>query len=93
MRKEILKHYISQVRRGTITKDTTIIDFLEKMQEEDNEMVQAAKECVDKSMLTPEFIHETIDSIAVRVNMLTHLNVDMVAEFKKNREYQEDRIC
>lgn len=87
----VIRHYESIVGRGKITQKTTILDLFEKMIEEDKEMIVEGEKCLKESNLTPEFVQETIDSIAVRINMLTHLNVDFIAEYEKNVIHQECR--
>lgn len=82
------KHYNSIVKRGLITPDTTLLDFIMKIKEEYNELFI---ELIGSSMLTSETKQECMDLVAVIFNMLLHYGVDIEHEFEKNINKQLDR--
>lgn len=85
MNQLILKHYQSICSRGLINDKTTMIDFINKQAEEDLE----ANLAYQALGISPEWVQEEIDAIMVRINKLTHYNVDFVEELKKNLIHQE----
>lgn len=91
MEKLILQHYIAQVKRGKITRESTVEEFIEKLKEEFSEFIEEAMECVRSGELTPSLCHEGADVMGVLCNLFTHLNIDIIAEYKKNVAYQIDR--
>ena len=91
MKNEFQKHYEAIKARGLITDKTTIVDFLEKLVEETNEFITEAKKCTETKEITPEFVHEGMDVIGVIANCMTHLNIDVEEEFKKNVIHQQTR--
>jgi hypothetical protein len=89
MEKLFERHYLATVKRGKINERTSIYDFLEKMSEEDDEMVEEAEKLINGQ--DNDFAQETIDSIGVRMNMLKKLGYDVKKELVKNVQYQEHR--
>ena len=85
----IERHYQATKRRGKINKKTTITDFLNKMIEEDTEMIQ---ETIPFQMLeNNNLAQETVDSIMVRINMLRKQGIDFIKELEINTIWQETR--
>lgn len=90
MEKLIERHFQATIRRGKINSKTTINDFLNKMVEEDKEVL-LEKTAFDLK-LENNFVQETIDSIMVRMNMLLKLGVNIKEELEINVKYQETRF-
>lgn len=93
----IKRHHAATWERGFINPQTNLLDFERKINEEYYELRNAITEHLhdfDTSLTTidGEIIHETIDLIAVCINMLKHFGVNFMTEYKKNVEYQESRI-
>lgn len=83
------RHYQAIEKRGQITEESTINDFIDKFNEESNEMLFEKEKLFNK--LRNNFIQEVIDTIMVLINMLQFLGVNIEDEFKKNTEHQEAR--
>ena len=89
MKELILRHYIATRKRGLITNYTSMQDFLDKMQEEINEMNEAD---IYDNTIDGDMAQEAIDVVGVIFNMLHHFGYDVEAEFKYNVEHQESRV-
>ena len=88
MEKLFKTHYQATVNRGLITDRTCITEFIEKINEEFNEL----KELHDNfEANTIEFDAEAMDLICATMNMLIHYGVDIEKELLKNIETQEKR--
>jgi NTP pyrophosphatase (non-canonical NTP hydrolase) len=87
MMKELIeRHYEATRKRGLINENTGMGEFIDKMQEELDEIAN--------SYHVGEFsdsIEETIDLIAVCLNTLEHFGYDFERKYKRNVEYQEQR--
>ena len=84
------QHYNATVKRGKITADTTIPNFIKKMREE----VQEVHEGYYFNPITfddDEMASELCDVIATAANCMIHLGYNVEAEFKKNIEKQVQR--
>lgn len=82
------QHYDAIVARGKITPETRIYDFLIKIDEEilelwDSYTTSNGKEEIDEM--------EAIDVMAAVVNMLIHMNFDVVKLYEKNIKKQLNR--
>lgn len=78
-----LRHYEAIKKRGLINNKTKPEDFLEKLNEEFEELLYEDQEDL--------FIQEAIDCISVLNNMLIHMKVDIKEELLKNILVQEKR--
>ena len=89
MKELILRHYIATRKRGLITAYTSLQDFLDKFEEEVDEMHREDKydHTIDGDMA-----QEALDVVGVIFNMLHHFGFDVEYEFKSNVEHQEGRI-
>ena len=85
----LIRHYEATTKRGKITKNSTAVEFLNAAQCEDIEACIQMDE--HKGKYTPEVVQEKIDAIAVRINELTHNNIDFIGEYEKNTIHQETR--
>lgn len=85
-----IRHYKAICRRNEITKESTFINFFNDGMNKDAQLFDEAEKLNFKK-ITPEFIQKCIDAIATRINLLTHLNVDFIEEYKKNVIHQETR--
>ena len=96
MKNLIRRHQVACWERGVIRPETTVTDFLEKIDEEMDELNAAyILNKIDPDsvvIFSPEMAHEAVDLCAVVINMLTFYGVDFVDEFLKNVEYQESRV-
>ena len=87
MKELIQRHYEATRKRGCITADTDMKDFIEKMNEEFNEIEESYyKESFSDS------INETVDLIAVCLNAIHHFGFDFEELYSKNVKHQESRI-
>lgn len=87
MEELIKRHYEATRKRGCITADTDMKDFIEKMNEEFNEIEESYyKESFRDS------IYETVDLIAVCINAIHHHGFDFVDLYALNTKHQESRI-
>lgn len=87
MKEIIIQHYQATCSRGKINNKTTMIDFINKQAEEDLE----ANLAYQALGISPEWVQEEIDAIMVRINKLTHHNIDFIEELKKNLLHQQTR--
>lgn len=94
MNELIKKHYAATWGRGLISESTTMSQFIDKIGEEYEEMLNAYADGVleNEPLPTGELIHESIDLVAVIFNMLHFYGVNVDREFRKNISYQESRI-
>ena len=92
MKELLLRHYIATSKRGLISHNTTLGEFMKKISEEYHELYGEWVEDIWNIDPTPEFIHESIDLVAVILNMLKHYDIDFIEEYRKNVEHQESRI-
>jgi len=79
------QHYNATVKRGKIKPETLTLEFIEKMQEELDEIIH---EYLHEGN---NFASEIIDLMAVCGNLLIHLGFDVENEFKKNIVKQQQR--
>lgn len=94
MIKEKMKaHYAAIRERGLINPDTTIHDFMEKLEEEyielRNEYAEMNWQNIDEP--TKQFIQEATDLVMVILNMFEHYNIDFEKELVANLLIQESR--
>jgi len=89
MKALIKRHYIATRQRGLITSYTSLQDFLDKLDEEIDEMQQAD---IHEQTIDGDMAQEAMDVVGVIFNMLHHFDYDIEAEFKANVEYQESRV-
>ena len=86
--KEIIEaNYKSIVDRGFITPTTTLFEFLDKIDEEVEELNKEALKPKQYSNL-PE---ELADVIMVCLNMANHYNIDIEQEIKNKIEINKQR--
>ncbi len=83
------RHYQAIKRRGLITNKTSIKDFLNKHNEETQEMI--IESIAFKNRDKNNFIQEAIDAIMVLENMIIHLGYDIEKEKEINTIHQEKR--
>lgn len=89
MKKLFERHYQAIVKCGLIDDDTTILDFAEKIAEEQLEL--------QKELFKSFFVgsnnleQEAIDLVCSTINMLVHFGYDIEQELLKNIETQEKR--
>ena len=83
MKKLFKRHYQAIVKRGLITDETDIGDFIDKMYEELQE-IDEARRCED-------IVNEIIDLMCVCTNTLIKQRVDIEKELLKNVLIQEKR--
>lgn len=87
MKQLFKEHYQAIIKRGLITKNTHVFEFLEKLDEE----VKELNESFNYSHLDEKFVQEAIDCICVMTNMLQHFGVDIEKALKKNINFQKAR--
>jgi len=87
MKKIIEDNYKSIVDRGFITPTTTLFEFLDKLEEETEELIKEALKPKQYSNL-PE---ELADVIMVCLNMAKHYNIDIEQEIKNKIEVNKQR--
>lgn len=83
------QHYNAIEKRGKITPETTIDDFIMKMYEEIDELSDYTG--IGCKELSSDAVMEVIDVMAVCGNLLQHMGYDVEVEFKKNIEKQLNR--
>lgn len=84
----IKRHHVATWERGMIRPETSLHDFMDKIEEEFYEAKNAYKDFA----LSDELIHESVDLVATIINMLKFYNYDFIQEYRKNVEYQESRV-
>lgn len=93
MKDLLLRHYIAIKQRGLISSDTSLDQFMDKLEEEYIELRSEYANYFDEQRNPDgDFIHEAIDVVMVILNMLQHYDVDFIDELKHNVKYQESRI-
>ena len=86
MKRLLKRNYKSIVKRGLITKDTTLTDFLIKLDEEVNELnlsVDFEENTFDKL--------ELADIILTCMNMAYHYDIDIIKQLEKKIKINENR--
>ena len=78
MKKLIKRSYHAIRKRGFITDSTTKMEFIEKIYEEYDEVLQAWHSNVDTF-----YIEELTDLATVVILQIHHLGYDFIEEFKK----------
>ena len=91
------QHYQAIVDRGLINKNTPHFKFIEKIDEEINELANSLSDDFFNNAfneiitLSDESKQEAIDLICVVANMLRFYGIDIESELKKNVEVQQQR--
>ncbi len=78
------RNYYATKRRGQITIDTTSIDFLTKIEEEFDELVES---CVGNELDEKELA----DIVLVCFAMATHNKIDLLKVMEEKMKYNEKR--
>ena len=86
MKKIIKNNYISTVKRGLITSKTTKKQFIDKIEEELNELWHAFTSETNK-----EFNYELADVILVCLNLAKHFDIDIKKYLKKKIKINHKR--
>jgi len=84
MKQIIEKNYDSIIKRGLITPDTSVNEFLDKLHEECTELGHDCANGVD-------FAEELSDVILVCLNMAKHFDIDIEKELNKKIQKNYDR--
>jgi len=74
--KLIKRNYQAVVNRGLINEKTTIIDFIDKMEEEYFEVCNAHK--IGENKPNDHMTEEVFDLMVVCINFLVHYNVNLI---------------
>jgi len=77
------QNYQAVRNRGLITDDTDFYDFMEKLEEETQELSAEWLKCEGLN-LPDDFNAELIDCISVLLNMAKHYNIDVIEGLKQN---------
>jgi len=92
MKKLINDNYKSIVDRGLITPSTTLYEFLDKLDEEVEELKYSSVDYSDYN--SEKFNHvkeELADVIMVCLNMAKHYNIDIKQEIKNKIKINKQR--
>lgn len=93
MKTDLLNHYKLIKLRGLISPDTPMTAFMDKLNEEYEELWNAyADDIRDNTCPSNAFIQEGVDLVMVVLNMFQHYGIDFEEELKKNIKTQESRI-
>ena len=93
MKKLIQDHYDLIRQRGLITDHTTFDEFINKITEEYQELIDAYIDDVFvNESPSDNTIHEITDLVMVCLHCLNHFGVDFEDELKKNIEVQRKRV-
>jgi len=90
MNELIKQHYEAIKARGFITDRTSVHQFMAKLSEESDELINAYSDSIDRSP-NKAMIHEAIDLMAVIANFLYHFDIDVEKAFIENIKYQKSR--
>jgi NTP pyrophosphatase (non-canonical NTP hydrolase) len=97
MKNLINNNYDSIVKRGLITPNTNIFDFLDKLDEEVKEfkdsVVEIANTKLLKNSLFDNMNEELADIILVCLNIAKHNNIDIEKELKKKIQINYKRAA
>lgn len=85
MNELIEENYASIVRRGLITHNTTASDFIDKMKEEVEELIEANKFNMKNEA------EELADVILVCLNYAKHFNIDIEKKLKQKIQTNKTR--
>jgi NTP pyrophosphatase (non-canonical NTP hydrolase) len=95
MKKIIESNYKSIVKRGLISPSTNIYDFLDKLEEEKQELKKAVEELdSSKNVKQKHFDNineELADVILVCLNMAKHFKIDIEKELNNKIKVNEER--
>lgn len=93
MKDLLLRHYIAVKQRGLISYNTSLDQFMEKLDEEYTELLNEYADYFDEQRSPDgDFIQESIDVVMVILNMLQHYDVDVAGEIRANVRHQESRV-
>lgn len=87
----VKRHFEATKSRGLITEQTQVIEFIEKMQEEDSEALIEMIQFMFIDDRKEEMVQELIDKVMVPLNFLQHIGVDIELALCRNVMYQESR--
>lgn len=87
MKKLLDRSYQALLDRGVINSITTRGDFIEKIDEESNEI----KEAYYKALPQAKYVEELTDLATVCIMQIHHLGGDFEREFEKGVEKNENR--
>jgi len=92
--KHLIKgHYKLIKARGLIVPETTLDQFMNKMEEEYYEVMNAyADDMVDRKTPSPDLIYEMTDLVMVVMNCFQHYGVDFKEQLLKNVAVQKQRV-
>lgn len=81
---QFIDHYEAIKKRGLITPESTVHDFMDKLEEEFYELRnEYAELCLkDRNIPTTEMVSESVDLIMVLINMFQHFGYDFMQELK-----------
>ena len=86
-------HYIAIKKRGLISAETTLDQFLMKLEEEYIEVQNAyADDCNEHRIPSSDLIYEMTDMIMVALNCFQHYGIDFEKQLRINLKRQEQRI-
>lgn len=90
----IQKHYDLIRERGLIHPETSIDDFVRKMEEEYLEVLEAYADDI-KAGGSPsgDFFNECTDLVMVIFHMMNHYGIDFRQQLRKNIEIQRTRVA
>ncbi len=94
MKNLIHLHFLAIKNRGLISPETTLDQFLMKLEEEYTEVQNAyADDCVNQKLPSSDLIYEMTDLVMVVLNCFQHYGVDFEEQLRINIKRQEQRIC
>lgn len=90
MKNIIDNNYASIVKRGLITSDTSVFQFLDKIYEEVGELEEAVNDMSETNNIKQEHFNnineELADVILTCLNMARHFDIDIEKELTKKIE-------
>jgi len=94
MKNLLHNHYVLIQKRGLISNETTLHDFMDKLEEEYLEVMNAYADLVSIGQSRPDanLKAELTDLVMVVMNCFERLGIDFRDELKRNIQVQEGRI-
>lgn len=94
MKTLLLQHYIAIKKRGLISVETTLDQFLMKLEEEYIEVGNAyADDCLERKLPSSDLVYEMTDLVMVVLNCFQHYGIDIEEQLRINIKRQEQRVC
>lgn len=93
MKQLLIQHYEAIKQRGLISENTTLDQFIIKLNEEFLEVFNAyTDDCLENTIPSDSLIYEMTDLVMVVLNCFQHFGIDFEEQLRINLKKQNHRI-